>query len=198
VLHDYEETPQFAPKAAILAACAFSLYFGYMGGGGILRGKLPIAGWFIPAFPLVCLLLPEGPDVKPEWPAAPRRRLQLSYTVLRVAFSWTMAIACVALSTTNVTLQGWLLLAISCALGAVLWAGRVFTSAKKELASARRAPANTQTRAGVDFFEDACPHCGAKLAVFPEDGERVRCACGAVLKVERKGKAGSLSVAELP
>jgi ribosomal protein S27E len=197
-LDDNVERSHFGPTAAILAACAFSLYFGYLGGGGILRAKLPIAGWLIPAFPLVCLVLPEGPLVKPEWAAAPRRRLQLSYTVLRVSFAWTMAIACVALSTTSVTAQGWLLVAISCSLGALLWAGRVFSAVKKELQPSRPAPANAPKRAGVDFFEEACPHCGAKLAVFPEDGDRIRCACGAVLRVARKGKSGSLSVAELP
>jgi ribosomal protein S27E len=193
-----EERSHFWPRAAILVACAFSAYVGYFAGSGLLRAKFPFAGWIAPAFPLVCLLLPEGPRMKPDWPAKERRKLQQSYTVLRVSFAWMMAIACAALATDNATWKAFLLIAISCSLGALFWAGRKFNAAKKALQPLQPVPAAHTNRAGVDFLEDACPHCGAKLAVFPEDGDRLRCACGAVLKVERSGSAVSLSVAELP
>jgi hypothetical protein len=193
---DDEERPRFGAKAAILAACAFSAYVGYFAGGSVLRAKLPLAGWFAPAFPLICLLLPEGPDMRPHWTAEQRRKLQRAYTVLLVSFAWTMALACVALATVAPRMQAVLMIAISCSLGALLWAGRAWNSLKKELL--KPAPVEKPKRAGVDFFEDSCPHCEAALAIFPEDGNALRCACGALLKIKRTGKSGSVSVAELP
>lgn len=192
-----EEQSQFKPKAAIVGACAFSVYFGYIAGGQVLRAKLPIAGWLAPAFPLVCLLLPEGPRTKPEWPADLCDKLRRYYTILLVSFAWTMALGCSALAATNETAKSCLALADFACLSAILWAGHNFSETKKALRPLKPEPAEAK-RAGVDFFEDSCPHCNAQLAIFPEDRETMRCACGAVLKIERTGSGGSLSVAELP
>ncbi len=192
-----KEESRLGPKGAILAACAFSAYFGYFAGGPLLRAKLPFAGWIAPAFPLVCLLLPEGPEIKPEWPAEDSRKLRRSYTIMLVSFAWTMALGSSALATANQTAKSCMAIADLGCLAAILWAGRVFSATKKALKPPKPAVDHIH-RAGVDFFEDSCPHCGAKLAVFPEDGDSMRCACGAVLKIERTGSTGGLSVAELP
>lgn len=188
---------QFAPTFAILAASALSVYFGYFE-GDVLRAKLPLAGWLAPAFPLICLLAPEKPETKPGWPAEDRRKLERSYAVIRVTFAWVLALACIALATASETTQAFLLIALSCCLGAIAWAGRTFSAARKAILAARSGAVSSARQAQTAFFEDACPHCQAKLAIFPEDGDIVRCACGAVLKIERSGSGGSLSVAELP
>ena len=42
-----------------------------------------------------------------------------------------------------------------------------------------------QRSASAEFFEAACPKCGAKMAVFAGDPDRLNCGCGATLFVDR-------------
>jgi hypothetical protein len=102
---EFEHEPQASAifrRVAVLAAFAFSAYFGYGENTAKFRHAAGIAAWLIPALPLAALFInPSASKLKPFPSAAVYRKFRLAVMLLQVSVAWVLALVVPMLSATN-------------------------------------------------------------------------------------------------